>query len=183
MFSLQKYRNGVQLWVVNVFSYTIHAQTHFAVALPPCPFHIFPSFCDVSQARSYFASSVHAPMAAASHRDHETGKVVEHVMLLNIWCVKSLRQMVSCLYQQSRELKYTQVVALCIELIFALSSRMLVFISCCRSVPFATLARYLSLRASTCVTCYDQSTTNIYLREINRLNPLKLNGNYMYQPP
>jgi hypothetical protein len=27
-FRLQKYRNGGQLWVVNVFSYTIHGQTH-----------------------------------------------------------------------------------------------------------------------------------------------------------
>jgi hypothetical protein len=39
-FRLHKYRNGGQLWVVNVFSYTIHAQTvgHRA---PPLP---FPSF-------------------------------------------------------------------------------------------------------------------------------------------
>jgi hypothetical protein len=40
-FRLQKYRNGGQLWAVNVFSYTIHAQS-LAVVLPPCPFHLFP---------------------------------------------------------------------------------------------------------------------------------------------
>jgi hypothetical protein len=38
-FRLQKYRNGGQLWAVNVFSYTIHAQTdcwpsRFPLALP-----------------------------------------------------------------------------------------------------------------------------------------------------
>jgi hypothetical protein len=40
-FRPQKYRNGGQLWAVNVFSYTIHAQTvgHRA---PPCSFHLFP---------------------------------------------------------------------------------------------------------------------------------------------
>jgi hypothetical protein len=39
-FRLQKYRNGGQLWAVNVFSYTIHAQTVDNRA-PPL---LFPSF-------------------------------------------------------------------------------------------------------------------------------------------
>jgi hypothetical protein len=37
----------------NVFSCTFHAQTDL------CPFHLlFPPYCDVPQARSYFASTV-----------------------------------------------------------------------------------------------------------------------------
>jgi hypothetical protein len=38
---LQKYRNGGHLWVVNVFSYTIHAQT-LGHRAPPCPFNFSP---------------------------------------------------------------------------------------------------------------------------------------------
>jgi hypothetical protein len=40
-FSLQKYRNGGQLWVVNVFSYTIHAQTHCWKSRSPLALSIF----------------------------------------------------------------------------------------------------------------------------------------------
>jgi hypothetical protein len=43
-FRLQKYRNGGQLWVVNVFSYNINAETDcWPSRFPPCFFHIFSS--------------------------------------------------------------------------------------------------------------------------------------------
>jgi hypothetical protein len=35
-----------------------------AVVLPPCSFHFFPSYCDVSQARSYFASTISSGISA-----------------------------------------------------------------------------------------------------------------------
>jgi hypothetical protein len=58
-FRLQKYRNGGQLWVVKVFSYTIHAQTDSSPSCSPLALSIFsPSYCDVSQARSYLACIV-----------------------------------------------------------------------------------------------------------------------------
>jgi hypothetical protein len=58
-FRLQKYRNGGQLWVVNVFSYTIHAQTDSSPScFPLAPFLFFSFYCDVSEARSYFASTI-----------------------------------------------------------------------------------------------------------------------------
>jgi hypothetical protein len=58
-FRLQKYRNGGQRWVVNVFSYTIHAQTESSPSCFPLVLSIFsPSYCDVSQALSYFASAI-----------------------------------------------------------------------------------------------------------------------------
>jgi hypothetical protein len=58
-FSLQKYRNGGQLWVVNVFSYTIHAQTDCWQSGSPLALSIFfPFYCDVSKALSYFASTI-----------------------------------------------------------------------------------------------------------------------------
>jgi hypothetical protein len=40
-FRLQKYRNGGQLWVVNVFSYTIHAQTDSSLSCFPLALSIF----------------------------------------------------------------------------------------------------------------------------------------------
>jgi hypothetical protein len=40
-FRLQKYRNGGQLWVVNVFSYTIHAQTDCCQSRSPLTLSIF----------------------------------------------------------------------------------------------------------------------------------------------
>jgi hypothetical protein len=40
-FRLQKYRNGGQLWVVNVFSYTIHAQTDSSPSCFPHALSIF----------------------------------------------------------------------------------------------------------------------------------------------
>jgi hypothetical protein len=48
-FRLLKYRNGGQLWVVNVFSYTIHAQTDCWPSGSPLLFpSFFPSYCDLS---------------------------------------------------------------------------------------------------------------------------------------
>jgi hypothetical protein len=43
------FRNGGQLWVVNVFSYTIHAQTVGHRAPPLALSIFFPSYCDVSK--------------------------------------------------------------------------------------------------------------------------------------
>jgi hypothetical protein len=40
-FRLQKYRNGGQMWVVNVFSYTIHAQTDCWQSRSPLLFPYF----------------------------------------------------------------------------------------------------------------------------------------------
>jgi hypothetical protein len=57
-FRLQKYRNGGQPWAVNVFNYAIHAQTD-CWASPPLALSIFStSYPDVSQALSYFVSTV-----------------------------------------------------------------------------------------------------------------------------
>jgi hypothetical protein len=69
-FRLQKYRNGGQLWVVNVFSYTIHAQIDCWQSCFPLALSIFsPSYCDVSEARSYFASTIQqSPAAGFGHR-------------------------------------------------------------------------------------------------------------------
>jgi hypothetical protein len=41
-----------------MFSFAVYIQTLCRLA-PSCPFHLpFPSYCDVAQARSYFASTV-----------------------------------------------------------------------------------------------------------------------------
>jgi hypothetical protein len=68
-----------------------------AVALPPCSFHLFPSYSDVSQARSYFASTVHAIMIQAGIiqdlRQTERHKVNSQVLMAMsvemtvLWCV------------------------------------------------------------------------------------------------
>jgi hypothetical protein len=55
------------------FSYTVYAQTDSAVSLPPCLFHLpFPSFSDVAEARSYFASTV---LPVACRHTHKLTKL------------------------------------------------------------------------------------------------------------
>jgi hypothetical protein len=58
---------------------------HFAVVLPPYPIHLFsPSYCDASQARSYFTSTILVFVGATGNQTL-AGEAKLRKMLCEFW--------------------------------------------------------------------------------------------------
>jgi hypothetical protein len=97
-FRLQKYRNGGKLWVVNVFSFAIHAQTDCWQSRSPLALSIFfPFYCDVFKARSYSASTIRLELAILVQcgRLHSESRQLKTVWLRRLLVLEMLLYVVT----------------------------------------------------------------------------------------